>query len=66
MTYEQVISHFGTQEKVATAIGIAQPSFSAGVKRWGGVPPAWQYQLEIITGGALKADEPLRRPRAAA
>jgi transcriptional regulator with XRE-family HTH domain len=63
MTYEQALEHFGTQAKLAAALGIAQPTVSC----WERVVPApYQYQLEIITAGALRVDEDLRRSRAAA
>lgn len=60
MTYDQVLAHFGTQQGIAGALGLTQPTISA----WGKViPPHYQYQLEIITAGALKVDEELRWPR---
>ena len=63
MTYSEAIAHFGgTQTKLAAALGVAQPTVSC----WGGaIPPQYQYQIEVITGGALKADADLRVPRAA-
>jgi DNA-binding transcriptional regulator YdaS (Cro superfamily) len=63
MTYDQAIEHFGTQAKLAAALGIAQPTVSC----WDRIlPPAYQYQLEIITCGVLRADDELRRSRATA
>jgi len=62
MTYEEVLAHFGTQERIAAALGLKQPTISC----WKGiVPDHYQYQLEIITAGALRIDERLRRPRSA-
>jgi DNA-binding transcriptional regulator YdaS (Cro superfamily) len=61
VTYGQAIEHFGTQAKLAEALGISQASVSAGIKRWHGVPPAWQYELEIKTGGVLRASPELRK-----
>lgn len=59
MTYEEVLEHFGTQVRIAAALGITQPTVSA----WGGaVPDAYQYQIEVITGGRLLADARLRLP----
>ena len=56
MLYDQVIQHFGTQVKLAAALGITQPT----VSQWRGTVPArYQYQLEVITGGTLKADPSL-------
>lgn len=63
MTYQEAIEHFGTQAKLAAALGIAQPTVSCWDRV---VPPAYQYQLEIITAGALRVDEELRRAKAAA
>ncbi len=62
MTYAQTITHFGTQVKLAAALGITQPTVSA----WKGqIPAAYQYQLEIITDQALRVDPNLRHPQAA-
>jgi hypothetical protein len=60
MTYDEALEHFGgTQEKLAAALGITQPTVSV----WKGVlPDAYQYQIEVITGGKLRADPELRRP----
>jgi len=60
VTYEQVLKHFRTQEGIAAALGLTQPSISL----WKQIVPAhYQYQLEIITAGALRVDEALRAPR---
>jgi DNA-binding transcriptional regulator YdaS (Cro superfamily) len=60
MTYNQAISYFGTQTRLAAALGISQSTVSC----WRRVIPASkQYQLEIITNRALKADAELRKPR---
>lgn len=59
MTYDDVIGHFRTQTRLAAALGITQ----ATVSSWGRVvPDRYQYQIEVITGGKLKASEHLRRP----
>jgi hypothetical protein len=60
MTYNQVIAKFGTQVKLAAALGITQGTVSPWRKA--GIPPRWQYHLEVITDGALRADKRLRRP----
>lgn len=53
MNLEQVVAHFGTQEKAAEALGVTQGSVSA----WrDGIPPLRQYQIQLVTGGVLKAD----------
>lgn len=60
MTYDEVKRFFKTQEGIAAALGITQPTVSA----WEGVVPNhYQYQLEIITAGALRVDPELRQPR---
>lgn len=59
MTYQDALDFFGTQVKLATALGIQQPAVSS----WGKViPERYQYQLEIITDGRLRADPELRKP----
>lgn len=55
MTPETVIRHFRTQEKVAKALGISQPSVSNWVSR-GAVPALQQLRLEKLTRGKLKAE----------
>lgn len=62
MTYTDLITHFGTQVAIAEALGIAQPTVSG----WkGSVPAKYQYQVEVITNGALRADDELRAKAAA-
>ena len=55
MNYEQVIEFFGSQAEAARQLGVAQPSV------WGwknGIPIERQIDVEIKTGGKLKADLP--------
>ena len=53
MRTEDVLKHFVTQEAVALALDIKQPS----VALWGEYPPdKRQLQVERITAGALKAE----------
>lgn len=53
MTKDEAIKFFGTQEKLAKALGIAQPS----VATWGEHPPALrQLQIERLTWGKLRAE----------
>lgn len=62
MTYTDVLSHYGTQVAIAKALGITQSTVSS----WGGIVPAkYQYQLEVITEGAMRADDQLRAQAAA-
>ena len=55
MTKDEVIGFFGNANKVARACGITR----SAVEAWQGVPEKWQFQLERMTGGQLKADCPL-------
>jgi DNA-binding transcriptional regulator YdaS (Cro superfamily) len=56
MTPKDVVEHFGgTQVKAAAALGISQ----ASVSEWfqiGYVPLGRQYELQVLTGGRLRAD----------
>lgn len=53
MTYDEVIRRFGTQVRLASVLGITQPTVSA----WKGiVPKQYQFQLEVLTHGELKVD----------
>lgn len=56
MDFETVISHFGTQQKAAAALGINQSSVAAW--RRSGIPLPRQYQIEVVSGGALKVSSP--------
>jgi transcriptional repressor of cell division inhibition gene dicB len=53
MRKDEVLDHFKTQKAIAEALGIAQPS----VAEWGEYPPdSRQLQIELLTGGTLKAE----------
>ena len=53
MRTEHAVSHFGTQVKLAAAIGITQSSVST----WGEYPPPLrQLQIEALTDGELRAE----------
>jgi len=56
MTTQDLINHFGTQAKAAAALGIKQPSIAGWVAN-GKIPEGRQYQIQILTGGVLKADQ---------
>lgn len=59
MTYKQALGHFRTQVNLAAALGLSQSTVSL----WREIIPArYQYQLEVITDGALRADKHLRFP----
>ncbi len=54
MTTKEAINYFGTIKALASAIGI----WPHAVYKWGDRPPLpRQYQIEVITKGALKADD---------
>ena len=54
MTFDQLIEHFGTQQKTADALGVKQPT----VCGWqdNGIPLGRQYQIQLLTAGRLKAE----------
>jgi predicted transcriptional regulator len=54
MTYKQLIKHYGTQVSAAKALGVTK----AAVCQWQhtGVPALRQFQVELLTGGKLRAD----------
>lgn len=64
MRFAEALQHYGTQAAIARALGI-QP---AAVAQWAAIkriPLLRQHQIERLTGGALKADDPVtatRRP----
>lgn len=54
MTKQEAIDFFGTQQKVADALGIKQSS----VAEWGEHPPeARQLQIHRLTAGKLRAEQ---------
>lgn len=61
MTYDEVIKHFGSQTKAARAIGVKPPSVC--LWRKSGIPFERQCHIQLLTGGALRAEE--RRREAA-
>ena len=52
MTKDEAVKHYGTQAKLAEALGIFQGSVALWKDK---VPPMRQLQIEALTGGALKA-----------
>lgn len=61
MTPHQAIAFFGSQEKVAQALGIGQSAVSQWVVKRESIPPLSQLRLEEVTRGALKADPDVPR-----
>jgi hypothetical protein len=63
MKTSDAIAHFGSKSALAAALGIKPPS----VYDWGDeVPIGRQFQIELITAGALRATRPLNSQEAAA
>ncbi len=53
MTTEEAVKHFTSQQALADALGIKQPS----VAGWGEYPPPYrQLQIQILTAGKLVAE----------
>ena len=66
MTYDEALIIFKTQANLARALGITQSTVSLWGKGPRGrkvftIPRAYQYQLEVITNGALRVDAAFRR-----
>lgn len=62
MTTQDAVKHYGSQAKLAAALGIKQGS----VAGWGEHPPAIrQLQLQQITRGRLRAERGLLAVKAA-
>jgi hypothetical protein len=64
MTPQQVLDYYGTQAEIARVLGCKQPSVAEWFDK-NEVPEGRQYQLEIASGGKLKADKPADRNDAA-
>lgn len=64
LTFQQVLDHFGgTHAALAKALNISRTA----VTMWGGeIPPLRATQIEVVSGGLLKAaDLPIKKTRAA-
>lgn len=64
MSPTEALDFFKTKAEIARVLGVKPPSviewFDAGV-----IPDGRQYQLELASAGALKADQPANRKVAA-
>lgn len=61
MKTADAVAHFGSQHKLAKALGMTQ----ATVCRWGEFPPVWrQLQIETMTDARLKAESDCDKFRA--
>lgn len=55
MTTQEAITYYGGKKQLADALGV----WPQVIYAWGERPPmARQYELEVKTGGVLKADRP--------
>ena len=57
MTYDQLISYYGTPAKAASARGLDRQLLH-GWKTRGSIPIEQQIEYEVASGGALRADLP--------
>lgn len=54
MDFNDIKQHFGSVAKAAQALGVHRQAVYAWEVK--GIPEGQQYKLEVLTGGALKAD----------
>jgi hypothetical protein len=55
MTMQEVLEHYGSRKRLADELGL----WPQTVYQWGDtVPLLRQYEIEVRTGGVLKADRP--------
>lgn len=55
MKTKSAVEYFGTKTAIADALGIKK----SAVSQWGQtVPQGRAYQIEVLTGGKLKAEQP--------
>ena len=53
MKLKEAVEHFGSKTKLAEALQINK----SAVTNWGeSIPPGRQFEIEVKTGGILKAD----------
>lgn len=57
MTKEEAIEFFGSQTKLAKALGLKQPTISL----WQRIPPLCQLKIEEASQGHLRADSDIPR-----
>lgn len=59
MKKNEAVKHYGGVVQLAAALGIKPQS----VSQWGEtIPQGRAYQIELMTGGKLKAEQPLTTP----
>jgi hypothetical protein len=54
MKFQDLVDHFGTQRKVAEALGISKQL--ASYWKRAGIPIGRQYEIQVLTGGKFRAD----------
>lgn len=62
MTLDDAIRFFGSKTRLSSALGVALPTVYEWERE---IPEGRQYQIELATGGALKADKPALRKEVA-
>lgn len=55
--FKELVSHYGTQEKTAKALGVDQGTVSAWVCGKHGVGPVTALRIEMRTGGKFLAKD---------
>jgi hypothetical protein len=60
MTFDQLVDHYGTIAKISAAVAPTWPATEQAIGQWrkAGIPEGRQFQFELLTGGALKAEKP--------
>jgi DNA-binding transcriptional regulator YdaS (Cro superfamily) len=53
MNFQDLLDHFGSQSNAAKAVGTS-PQVVSMWKR-NGIPPGRQFEIQILTGGVLRA-----------
>lgn len=64
MRYEEAVAHFGSQMAIARLLDCGQSTVAEWRVR--GIPVGRQYQLERLSLGALRAEDPVVDRHAAA
>ena len=54
MKFQELVDHYGSQQKVAEALGISKQL--ASYWKRAGIPLGRQYEIQVITGGKFRAD----------
>lgn len=60
MTPKAALDHFKSKTRIARVLGVEPPSVFEWFSK-GKIPEGRQYQLQIASDGALRADKPANR-----